>query len=212
MTLDESKNLARWDAAVGLDSAAALLRDQLPLTLARSLPADETVLLVTRPSGWFLLLARADALFAIGVVIAIGALLGWYEVWGVRASNVMAYGAIALSVMIVWNCLDFATRAYVLTDRRALRLSGVIRRTTIEIPLNRIQSVVLHKGVRERLCDAGTLLISSAAVGGGSFSKASGVGTAAGGASGGEFTWFFIDRPERASAMVREAIERYARA
>ncbi|GEM_PF-1477834 len=210
MTLNDSKNLTRWDATVGLDGTELLLRDQLPLTLSRSLPSDETVLLVLRPSGWFLLLARADALLSIAAVIGIGALIGWFELLKVSVSNVLAYGAIALSLLVVWNCLDFATRAYVLTDRRALRLSGVIRRTTIDIPLNRIQSVVLHKGVRERSCGAGTLLISSAAVGGGRFSK-SGVNTAGGGASGGEFTWFFIDRPERASAKVREAIERYTR-
>jgi uncharacterized membrane protein YdbT with pleckstrin-like domain len=196
--LTDPNNPPRWNATVGLDGAGLIARQQLPATLAKSLPSDEVVLMVLRPSPWFLLVGRLDALVSIGVVVGIGALIGWLQVLEVRSGAVLAYGVIALSLLIIWNCLDFATRAYVLTDRRSLRVSGVIRRATYDIPLNRIQSVALHQGIRERIVGAGTVLISSAAAGGA-------------GAGAGEFTWYFIDRPERASALVREAIERYTR-
>ncbi|CAN5846234.1 hypothetical protein BH11PLA1_BH11PLA1_14350 [soil metagenome] len=166
---------------------------RIPLILSRSLPADEIVLLSLKPSAWFLVLWRLEV-SAGAVGVSLGALaLSALGVLQVRPGFVIAYALIVLAFVLIVNCLDWLARAYVLTDRRVVRVGGVVRRSVYDVPLARVQSALLHKGVRERMSGCGSIVFSSAAAAG----------------ITGEFAWHFIDQPERAAAAVRDAIERF---
>lgn len=171
----------------------ALARDTvvLPATLAGTLTDGEAVLLRLKPSLWFLFFSRLDAAIGIIIVCSLGLLLSWLEIISVREGAVFAYAIIALAALLGWNCLDWLTREYILTDRRVIRVSGIFRRTMFDIRLDRVQSLVLHQSIRERLCGCGTLVFSSSAD-----------------APSGQFPWFFLSRPERIASRVREAIDR----
>jgi uncharacterized membrane protein YdbT with pleckstrin-like domain len=107
------------------------------------------------------------------------------RLWG--APVVMACLAIA------WQALEWWCRGYLLTDRRLVRVSGVLRQVVIEIPLARVQQVMMYKSLRERLCGLGTPGISSASSGEVSFAF-----------------WNMVSRPEERMQVIRETIDRYS--
>lgn len=179
------------EGAGSIDAGPATVNREHAAGLRRFIPADETIILCIRPSVWFLVLARAEGLAAIVAVSLVGAWagsMGWLEV---QEWTVAAFGVIAFAVLFAWNCVDWLTRLYVLTDRRVLRISGVVRQRMIETPLGRVQSIAMHRGIRERLSATGTLVVASA------------------GEHVSAVVWYMIDQPARVNQMLREAIDRY---
>jgi uncharacterized membrane protein YdbT with pleckstrin-like domain len=80
-------------------------------------------------------------------------------------------GWIALGVLggigVVWltvvPLLRWRTTHFVLTTRRVLVREGILSRSGIDIPINRINSVQFRHNVIERILGCGTLIIESAA-------------------------------------------------
>ncbi len=157
------------------------------------LPDGETVILALKPSVWFVLLSRLGWLVAIVAAGVVWNLLSDYGSITLPRSTIFSVTAAALAAVLGWRALDWQLRVYVLTDRRILRVSGVLRQTAIEVPLARVQSVVLVKSIRERLVGLGSVGVSSA------------------GSDGVEVGWYMIRDPEEALATVRKAIDRYGR-
>jgi hypothetical protein len=155
----------------------------------------EVVLLVLRPSLWFIVLKRLGSLVAVAC-IAVGVLA--LDALGVHVLDARAVvaGAVAASALVMlWFAIDRATRLYVLTDRRVVRISGVFRQVSIELPLRDIVSLTLYRSLRERLSGPGTVVFST---------------PAAGAASGsGECSWFMIPRPAEHVVTIRRALSRY---
>jgi uncharacterized membrane protein YdbT with pleckstrin-like domain len=83
----------------------------------------------------------------------------WDTVW------LIVLGAVALLVL-VWLVLApfvrWRTTHFVVTTDRVIVREGVIKRTGIDIPLSRINSVQFEHGLLDRLFGCGTLLIESA--------------------------------------------------
>jgi uncharacterized membrane protein YdbT with pleckstrin-like domain len=79
-------------------------------------------------------------------------------------------GWIALGVLggigVVWltvvPLLRWRTTHFVLTTRRVLVREGILTRSGIDIPINRINSVQFRHNVIERILGCGTLIIESA--------------------------------------------------
>ena len=97
----------------------------------------------------------------------------------------------AAAVCIVWQAVDRASRLYVLTDRRILRVRGVFRRSVVDCPLDRIQHITLTRLFRERLTGLGTL------------------GFATAGNDGVEAYWAMIANPVERLDIVRRAVEEF---
>lgn len=163
------------------------------VSTAGLIPAGETVILALKPSRWFVMLSRGG----LFVVWGIAMLAAWYfgpmldmpiGTRGLQAL-VLAAGVAAL----LWSALDWQTRLYLLTDRRMVRVAGIIRQTVREVPLRNVQSVTMSRSARERLTGIGSLGVSSA------------------GSDGYEVTWRMVSRPREALRVVREAVERYGR-
>jgi membrane protein YdbS with pleckstrin-like domain len=186
-------------AEAGIESTS---RDVRSTILAALIPDGEIIILAVRPSRWFIVLSVA----ALLVLLAATAALGWWidvggagflptGVLGIAVSYVPLVATGGAALLVGWQGLEWLTRIYVLTDRRVMRVSGVLRQTTVDMPLRRVQHVILYRSIRERLFGLGTLGFASAGGGGG-------------GAI--DFAWYMITRPAERLELVRRTIERYA--
>ncbi len=188
------EHAAEGAGGVAADGVAVVRREWL----GQLVPDGETVLLALKPHPLFVVLSVLTPLAALvataGVAWWIGgrsAATGDLMELVLRRAVVVALGCATL--LVAWQCLEWLTRLYVLTDRRVMRVSGVLRQTTFDLPLRRVQHVVLYRSLRERLVDLGTIGFSSA-----------GPGRAA------EFWWYMVAHPVEQMETVRRAIERYA--
>ncbi|SDY71783.1 membrane protein YdbS, contains bPH2 (pleckstrin homology) domain [Amycolatopsis xylanica] len=79
--------------------------------------------------------------------------------------SLIAIGVVAL-VLIVWLFLvpfmRWRTTHFIVTTDRIIAREGVIKRTGIDIPLGRINSVRFEHGLLDRVFGCGTLIIESA--------------------------------------------------
>jgi hypothetical protein len=178
-------------------AGAAILTTPAPSpAYAAYLAGGETVILALRPSFWFVVIKRAGSLAALAglwLLMALIERLGWYDFN--LAPIGLAFVFIAACVLL-WLAVDRASRLYLLTDKRVLRVSGIFSRTSVEIPLHKVTTVVLHRSFTERLVGVGSILFTSAAAGGG-------------GAGGGDLVWYIVDGPASVVGTVRETLARY---
>jgi dephospho-CoA kinase len=129
------------------------------------LPDGERPVLVLKPSPLFIVLRP------LGTLILLAA-AAWGAFWLHAAYPVglpallAAWGALTLlAARIVWQALEWAARAYIMTEKRVLRIGGVLRRSVSDVPLARIQHVVVHRAIRERLTGLGSLGFATAGTG-----------------------------------------------
>jgi len=114
------------------------------------------------PHWWYF----AETVFAFVVSIVVGVIVlsaddppSWLE-W-------LALALIALSaVWLLLRYLKWATTNFVITSDRVIFRHGVIAKSGIEMPLERVNSVHFNQSVFERMIGAGDLLIESGSEGG----------------------------------------------
>ena len=155
----------------------------------------EIVLLVARPSPWFVLI---DGGWAYLLMITIALFFAWlgHQVWApidVPETQVFPALAAGITIRLVWKLLDWANRIYVLTDRRIIVRRGVFQLSIIEAPLNRIQHSAIFTRLVERILGMGTVAFATA--GSGTF----------------EVVWEMVPGPLGIHRIVNEAVERYGR-
>ncbi|MFE0027868.1 PH domain-containing protein [Amycolatopsis sp. NPDC059021] len=107
-------------------------------------------------------------------VIALLVVLGggtWLAILAKDASSpwnsvgLIALGVVAL-VLVVWLFLTplvrWRTTHFIVTTDRLIAREGVLKRTGIDIPMSRINSVQFEHGLTDRIFGCGTLIIESA--------------------------------------------------
>jgi dephospho-CoA kinase len=164
-----------------------------PFSLVRPRPdvgggLSEAVLLDLRPHPAFIVLRSWGVLLMAGVA-------GWLAWWlggrfaapATGAFAAAGTGAVAI-FLLVWNALVWGSRRYQLTTRRLIRTAGVIDRSTVEIPLERVQHLEFYRSFSERLLGLGSLGFSTA------------------GSAWTDMVWLMIDHPQERLAQVRAAI------
>lgn len=169
------------------DEAEALLPQRL-------LQGGEIVVLILKPSLWFILLSRLGWLATVAAIAA-GLIwlehrygLGWYEL-----QDVATLGMGAITAVLLWQTLDWFSRVFVLTDRRVVRQMGVLRPQLFEAPLHRSQHTELLLTIRERLFGLGT------------------IGFATAGTGIPEAYWVMLNSPHEVHHRVVRTINRYRR-
>lgn len=108
-----------------------------------NLARDEVVLLVER-LHW--------GLFVMPVIVFL---------LGLRFSD--AWGGILILVGVVWflgNLLDFLTSEYGITNQRVLYKAGFIRRSTVEMMIDKVESVRINQSIAGRIFGYGTLTLT----------------------------------------------------
>lgn len=124
---------------------------------AQVLRGGEIIELSLKPSHWYILITSGRTL-GVMVVLAcvlpllVGGLWTWYGQLALQGVLAVALGRIAIGM------LQWASRLYVLTNRRVLVFKGIVTVTISECPLERIGSLELESRWYHRVLRLGTLL------------------------------------------------------
>jgi uncharacterized membrane protein YdbT with pleckstrin-like domain len=126
------------------------------------LRGDERVVVHKHPHWKMLLLPVLVFLIIVG--------LGSYAAALVAGQSWQLYGWIGFAVLggigVLWltvvPLLRWRTTHFVLTTRRVLVREGILSRSGIDIPINRINTVQFRHSFIDRLLGCGTLIIESA--------------------------------------------------
>ena len=144
----------------------------LPIDRADALlPADliqgsEIVILLLKPSLWFILLGSLNSLGVLAIVTIIAVWLKWQMQIGPFASaDIINFAIVLAFARLLWQFFEWLGRVYVLTDRRVIRVMGVLRVHVFESPLKKLQHTELLFSIRERLFGLGTISLATAGSG-----------------------------------------------
>ena len=118
---------------------------------------DEELVLDLHPHWWFLI----EPLAALVAAVALG---GYVLSRGDPPAALEFASGILVLVTLLWFGLRYAqwvTTHFVVTSDRLIYRHGVLAKHGIEIPLERVNNVIFHQSVIERLLGCGDLLIES---------------------------------------------------
>lgn len=172
----------------GAAAAEALpFRTSLAALLTGHILRDgEVVLLILKPSLWFILF-NSMRFAATALIVAIGA-----QLWLAPkvAASVAYTGAFLITGRVMWAVLQWMGRLYVLTDLRIVRLSGVFNVEIFDCALRKVGTTRLTRTFREKLWRLGSIEIVPADD------------------SCTPSVWQTVKRPAEVHAKVRQTIER----
>lgn len=173
--------------AIGLpiEKADAMLPAEL-------LQGGEIIILILKPSAWYIILGALGHYAAIaGLTAGAWALARQGALMGIERGDVLFAGLIVLLLRMGWQFLLWLSRIYVLTDRRVIRRRGVFTVLTFESPLSQLQHTQVSRLLRERLFGLGTISFATA-----------GTGIP-------EAYWEMVNQPYAVHRRIVEAINRY---
>jgi uncharacterized membrane protein YdbT with pleckstrin-like domain len=151
---------ARVDA-VPVDASPAATIEKASAAQLELLDGDEIVELSIKPSRWFITIV---SLRFVVIVAALAAAIAIVTRDG--GSLFAAYGVplavLAVLVRVVIASLQWASRVYVLTNRRVMRLAGVLTVDIADCRLTRIGGTNLRLGTLPRLVGLGSIHITPA--------------------------------------------------
>jgi len=187
MTIDAEPPHA--EAEVDRVDRPAWVTTMLPPQL---LQGGETIILQLKPSPFFILLDSLGSLAALAALFVCVTAASRHGHLSVKHTDLLltALGLAAL-LRLFWQFLEWLSRVYVLTDRRIVRVKGVLRVSVFETSLRSIQHTSLQLSLRERLFGLGT------------------IGFATAGTAVTEALWTMIARPLDVNQIVIETLERY---
>lgn len=165
-----------------------------PATLSAELVSDdEVVVLLLRPSLWYIPLAALGSLVIIALITFCMAYLARISWIGWTDTQAFALGLGLAGIRLGWQFLEWWSRVYILTDRRVIRRMGVVRVVIFEAPLRNIQHTSIFATLRERIFGLGT------------------IGFATSGSDVFDAYWVMVHRPYAVHKVVTETIEKYGR-
>ena len=137
------------------DEARPLVTSLAALLTRHILRDGELVLLILKPSMWFIVFTamRFAGVVLIGVIAA--------QLWlkPPVALRALELGVFLIAGRVMWAVLQWMGRLYVLTDLRILRLSGVFNVDIFDCPLRKVAQARLQRSFRERCLRLGSIEI-----------------------------------------------------
>ena len=127
----------------------------------KNLNANETIALDMHPHWWFFAEPAASLLGSIilGVVVLTQTDAGSN---GRKVGGLIALALLIITALwLVGRYLKWLTTNFVITSQRLIFRAGVLAKSGIEIPLERVNNVNFSQSVFERMLGAGDLLIES---------------------------------------------------
>ena len=126
----------------------------------KNLNPDETIALDMHPHWWYF--AEPAGVLLLTIVLGI---LQWTkgpEGDGGKVLSLIILGLIIISaIWMVIRYLKWVTTHFVITSHRLMFQTGIIGKSGIQIPLERVNNVNFNQSVFERILGAGDLLIES---------------------------------------------------
>lgn len=170
-----------------MDRAAAMLPAQL-------LQPGELIILLLKPSPWFILLVP---LRFIAVIVLCAMLVVLLERRGIHLGidrNELVIATLAVvGLRLFWQLLDWLSHVYVLTDQRIIRVRGVLNVQVFECPLHNIQQTDLILPLIQRVFWLGS------------------IGFATAGTAVHEAYWLMVAKPLEVHNKIVETLRRYRR-
>jgi uncharacterized membrane protein YdbT with pleckstrin-like domain len=163
--------------------------DLLPANL---LSGDEIVILVLKPSLWFVLFRSFRWLAAMALVVWFIGYFGHLVPMAKNSTVINVVVAVA-AARVGFAMLDWAARSYVLTNRRVMRVRGVFNVDLFECQLTKVQNTYLTLTWYERMFGLGSITFTTA------------------GTAGTDPSWVNISRPLEVHEHVRAAINKAQR-
>ena len=153
------------DTGGGAGAAAAEERRALFPSLATLLAGHllrdgEVVLVILKPSVWFILFSVMR--FSAAVLIVVIAANLWLPDRHKYGHHYIYAGAFAIGARLMWAVLVWIGRLYILTDLRILRLSGVFTVEIFDCPLRKVGLTRVTYSFRERLWRLGSIEVTPA--------------------------------------------------
>ncbi len=157
------------------------------------LDPGEVVILMLKPSVWYILLAPLRGL----VLIVLGTIgLLWLDdlmPLPISRQDILLLGVGLFGIRVFWQFLQWLSRVYVLTDQRIIRVKGVFHVHVFETALKQLQHTQLSFLVRERLWGLGTISFFTA------------------GTDWAEAQWQMVSRPLELHQKIIQTMNRYRR-
>jgi uncharacterized membrane protein YdbT with pleckstrin-like domain len=125
------------------------------------LDGGEIVILAIKPSLWFIVF---NSIRTILILVAVIAVLLWFApTWHWLEPKPLLQAAIGLALLrVVIAALQWVSRLYVLTNRRLMRIRGILNVDLFECQLSRIQNTFMRFRWYERIVRLGTIEIATA--------------------------------------------------
>jgi uncharacterized membrane protein YdbT with pleckstrin-like domain len=127
----------------------------------KNLNANETIALDMHPHWWYF----AEPAWSLLASIVLGIVVLAKTDKGTSAYRTLGILALILlvgtSIWLVIRYLKWLTTNFVITSNRLIFRQGIIGKSGIEIPLERVNNVNFNQSVFERILGAGDLLIES---------------------------------------------------
>jgi hypothetical protein len=117
----------------------------------------ELVLLLLRPSRWFIILTSLRSLAIIALLMLLSIIFD-ERLHGPRRQYI-EIGLLLMVGRLTWAILQWMGRLYILTDLRIIRLSGIFSVEVFDVPLRKVARTLLDISFTERLCRIGTIAI-----------------------------------------------------
>ena len=155
------------------------------------LQPGELIILMIKPSPLFIVLAPLRPIMVIMAVVLAFDQLAQHDLISLNRQDIALAGIGLIGLRLFWQFLDWVSRVYVLTDRRVIRVKGVVRVEVFETSLKQIQHTEALYSLRERLFGLGTISFATA-----------GTGSV-------EAFWRMISKPLDVHQKLVQAISRY---
>lgn len=127
------------------------------LLTSHILQDGEIVLLILKPSVWFVLISCLRFLATV-LIFIIGSIL-LDERLPYKSIVYVDVGIFLIAGRVMWSVLNWMGRVYVLTDRRIITLSGVFTIDIFDCPLRRVARTRIVYSTRERVLRLGSIQI-----------------------------------------------------
>ncbi|MCC7351448.1 MAG: PH domain-containing protein [Phycisphaerales bacterium] len=148
----------------GEHGAAAASPASVPMTTSLAtlltqhiLRDGELVILILKPSLWFILFNSLRFIASVAILLIAAILLDPHLPGNNR--QIIEIGIFIIGGRLMWSVLQWMGRLYVLTDLRILRLSGVFYPEIFDCPLRKVARARLIVTLADRIFGVGSIEI-----------------------------------------------------
>jgi uncharacterized membrane protein YdbT with pleckstrin-like domain len=150
--------------AVHVDVTPAATVEEAPAARIELLDEDEIVELSIKPSLWFIAIVSARLVVAVVALATIVAIATRGSA-SLLAGYIVPVTVLAVVLRIMIASLQWASRVYVLTNRRVMRFSGVLNVKIAECRLKQIGGTNLRLEFMQRVLRLGSICMTPAGEG-----------------------------------------------
>ena len=141
-------------------SVATPTATSLATLLSRHVLRDgELVILLLKPSAWFILLSSLRFIAIDIIVISAIFVFDIDDKMHLQKLPIVEAGVFIAAGRLMWAMLQWVSRLYVLTDLRILRVGGVFNVNIFDCPLRKVARTRLLMITRERILGLGSIEI-----------------------------------------------------